>query len=202
MSSANLERAEIKGNSHCDRGSAMQIVRPHCNYCGQRLSSFDSAKPEKGDLPSHFSVSCRTRCLWKTHEVGGNNSFLICSWMLWRISSLVGSLLWGSCGCNNRAPVAVTAADGGWLPWVWALGLGPFHPFGFGFYLVFLFFFEVFVGPDMRLERSIRNVSPVEEEFVNERFELGQAQVGAGGLKGVSRRLAVTWRFAGRRVGA
>ena len=55
---------------------------------------------------------------------------------------------------------------------------------GFGFYFVF-FLFEIFVFPDVLVEGSVGGVARVEDDFVDVRFEVGHAQVGAGGLQGV-----------------
>jgi hypothetical protein len=78
----------------------------------------------------------------------------------------------------------------------------PFHPFGFLFFLLargleggdgsvdvglffLVVFFEIFVVPDVGVERSVGGVAWVEDYFMDEGSKVGHAQVGAGGLQGV-----------------
>jgi len=55
----------------------------------------------------------------------------------------------------------------------------------FLFFVVVFIAFEVFVVPDVRTELGFGYVADVEDDVVGAREELGQAEVGAGGLQGI-----------------
>ena len=54
--------------------------------------------------------------------------------------------------------------------------------FGFGFVLV-----EIVIFPDVLLERSVGDVSGIENDVVSERLEIGHAEIGAGGLQSIKK---------------
>ena len=84
---------------------------------------------------------------------------------------------------------------------------GPAHPFGVfffflavlfqladgavggSFFLAFLIFFvfEIFVFPDMGVEGGVDYVARIDDDVVTEGFEVGLAEVAAGGLQGIEK---------------
>lgn len=65
------------------------------------------------------------------------------------------------------------------------LFFGALHGFNGLLNLIVLFVLEVFVFPDACIQRGVADGARVEDHIVALRIELGQAQVGAGGLQGV-----------------
>jgi hypothetical protein len=132
----------------------------------------------------------------------------ICSLICLRISlgsRLAAGFFGGAAGETTALPAAVTAAVG--LALLFGLGYRASAHFihlassSFFFFLLldsleggdgavgvgffFFLFFEIFVVPDVGVERRVGGVARVEDDFVDERFEVGHTQVSAGGLQGV-----------------